>query len=120
MLMWINALCVIVSLALAAALTLAGEEASSAEERLHELQEALAEERGEINRLTADLAHLEDPETLRALARAHLGFEPVTKEYAVADLPHVTEEEAAAQVRRRPASVTLSAARIATGERGAP
>ena len=120
MLQWFHFLCIVVSAALITALMPAGAEASSAEDRLAELQESLAEERGEINRLTADLAHLEDPETLRALARAHLGFEPITKEYAVADLPRLTEEERAAQIRQRPATVTLSAARIATGEGGAP
>ncbi len=120
MLKWINLLCVIVSGVLVTALMLAGEEASSAEDRLAELRESLAEERGEINRLTADLAHLEDPETLRALARAHLGFVPITQEYSVADLPRLSEEEREAQASRRPAMVTLSAARIATAEGGAP
>ncbi|MEO1039703.1 MAG: hypothetical protein AAFX09_09160 [Pseudomonadota bacterium] len=91
MLKWINALGLVVAAALLLALYVANTEISSAQARLAELQETLAEERGEINRLTADEAYLEDPEQLRVLARAHLGFEPVRpdQEIALAELPRV-------------------------------
>ena len=93
---WINAVGAVITLVLLAALYIAKTDASSAQDRLARLQAELAEERGRINTLTANIAHLEDPEHLRELARAHLGFEPArpSQEILLSDLPRVDPEEA--------------------------
>ncbi|PWE17724.1 hypothetical protein DDZ18_08700 [Marinicauda salina] len=92
---WINVVGVVVTAALLAALYIAKTDASSAQDRLARLQAELAEERGRINTLTANIAHLEDPEHLRELARAHLGFEPArpSQEILLSDLPRVDPED---------------------------
>lgn len=84
----INSLGVVVAALLLMALYIAKTDANAAQDRLARLQAELAQERGRINTLTANIAHLEDPENLRALARAHLGFEPVrpAQEVTLADL----------------------------------
>ena len=85
----LNAIAFIVAAALAVALYIAKAEARSSEERLEALQAQLAEERRQINVLNVEIAHLEDPERLRALARRYLGFEPLdpSRELAMSDLP---------------------------------
>jgi len=85
----LNAIAVVVAAALAVALYIAKTEAQGSQERLAELQADLAEERRQINVLNVEVAHLEDPERLRALARRYLGFEPLdpSREVAMSDLP---------------------------------
>ncbi|MCW5725101.1 MAG: hypothetical protein KIS81_09090 [Maricaulaceae bacterium] len=89
----INALAIVVLAALAVATYIAKTEAQGAQERLAGLQAQLAEERRQINVLTVEIAHLEDPERLRALARRYLGFEPLdpAREVALSDLPLLIE-----------------------------
>lgn len=93
----INILGLIVAALLLMALYVAKTDADAAQDRLARLQADLAQERGRINTLTANMAHLEDPENLRELARVHLGFEPVrpAQEVSLADLA------AARDARRR-------------------
>ncbi|WP_051088938.1 cell division protein FtsL [Woodsholea maritima] len=102
MLKVINGLGALVAAILVFALYVAKTEASSSEARLAQLQRELAEERGEINTLSANIAHLEDPEYLRMLAREHLGFEPVRadQEIALSDLPRIAPGEQSALTRR--------------------
>ena len=89
----INVIAFLVAVALAVALYIAKTEAQGSQERLAELQAQLAEERRQINVLNVEIAHLEDPERLRALARRYLGFEPLdpTREVTLADLPLVVD-----------------------------
>ena len=117
MLKWINALGIIVAAALLLALYVANTEISSAQTRLAELQEALAEERGAISALTADEAYLEDPEQLRVLARAHLGFEPVTpdQEITLAELERASAPAPSGAVDAE--VVTVSAPRDSSASR---
>lgn len=86
--------CVIGGLALLGALYVAKTEVDAAQARLAGLQAELAQERARINTLTANIAHLEDPEHLRHLARTHLGFEPVSsaQELTLAELAQVRAE----------------------------
>jgi|GEM_PF-1579943 len=85
----LNAIAFVVAAALAVALYIAKAEAKSSQERLEDIQSQLAEERRQINVLNVEIAHLEDPERLRALARRYLGFEPLdpTREVDLSDLP---------------------------------
>lgn len=82
------------SMILLGALYVAKAETDAAQARLATLQAELAQERARINTLTANIAHLEDPEQLRALARTHLGFEPVqsAQELSLAELAQVRAE----------------------------
>ncbi|MFC4724482.1 hypothetical protein AB6B38_00240 [Glycocaulis abyssi] len=82
------------SMVLLGALYVAKAETDAAQARLAGLQVELARERSRINTLTANIAHLEDPEQLRALARTHLGFEPVqsAQELSLAELAQVRAE----------------------------
>ncbi|AZU03204.1 hypothetical protein X907_0659 [Glycocaulis alkaliphilus] len=82
------------SVILLGALYVAKAETDAAQARLAGLQVELAQERSRINTLTANIAHLEDPEQLRALARTHLGFEPVqsAQELSLAELAQVRAE----------------------------
>jgi hypothetical protein len=82
------------SIVLLGALYVAKAETDAAQARLAGLQAELAQERARINTLTANIAHLEDPEQLRALARTHLGFEPVqsAQELSLAELAQVRAE----------------------------
>ena len=93
----LNAIAVVIAVALAVALYLAKTEAKGAQERLSDLQTQLSEERRQINVLSVEIAHLEDPERLRALARLYLGFEPLdpSREIAMNDLPLLAETEPA-------------------------
>ncbi|TGY89996.1 hypothetical protein E5163_02365 [Marinicauda algicola] len=93
----INLLGLTIAVALLLALYIAKTEAGKAQDRLANLQAELAEERGRINTLQVNVAHLEDPEQLRALARAYLGFEPIrpNQEIGLNELPSVTPETAA-------------------------
>lgn len=90
----INILGLTIAVALLLALYIAKTEAGKAQDRLANLQAELAEERGRINTLQVNVAHLEDPEQLRALARAYLGFEPIrpNQEISLNELPPVTPE----------------------------
>ncbi|MHA6287225.1 cell division protein FtsL [Maricaulis sp. CAU 1757] len=92
----LNAIALVVAACLAVALYIAKAEARSSEERLEEIQAQLAEERREINVLNVEIAHLEDPERLRALARRYLGFEPLdpAREVELNDLPLLAEPSA--------------------------
>lgn len=91
----LNVLAFIVASVLAVALYIAKTEAQEARERLVEMQSDLAEERRQINVLRVDIAHLEDPDRLRALARQYLGFEPLDprREVAMSDLPLLIEPQ---------------------------
>jgi cell division protein FtsL len=85
----LNVIALVVAVALAAALYIAKTEAKSAQERLETIQAQLAEERRQINVLNVEIAHLEEPERLRQLARQYLGFEPLdpAREITMNDLP---------------------------------
>ena len=91
----LNVIAFIVASALAVALYIAKTEAQGEQERLARLQAQLADERGQISVLNAEIAHLENPERLRALARRYLGFEPLdpSREVALSDLPLLVEPE---------------------------
>jgi cell division protein FtsL len=95
----LNAIAFVVAAVLAVALYLAKTEALGAQERLAGLQAQLAEERRQINVLNVEVAHLEDPERLRALARVYLGFEPLdpSREVALTDLPLLIETDDAGE-----------------------
>ncbi|TRO90676.1 hypothetical protein FKB34_14035 [Glycocaulis profundi] len=116
----INILGVIVAALLLMALYIAKTDANAAQDRLARLQTELAQERGRINTLTANIAHLEDPENLRALARAHLGFEPVrpAQEVTLADLAAARAAREREEEAGQPQAATAGFARTATG--GAP
>lgn len=92
----LNVLAFIVASVLAIALYIAKTEAQEARQRLVEIRADLAEERRQINVLNVDVAHLEDPDRLRALARQYLGFEPLDprREVAMSDLPLLIERPA--------------------------
>ena len=68
----LNVIALVVAVALAAALYIAKTEAKSAQERLETIQAQLAEERRQINVLNVEIAHLEEPDRLRQLARQYL------------------------------------------------
>lgn len=89
----LNAIAFVVAAALAVALYIAKAEAKSSQERLADIQAQLAEERRQINVLNVEIAHLEDPERLRALARRYLGFEPLdpSREIELSDLPALAD-----------------------------
>lgn len=91
----INILGLAIAVALLLALYIAKTEAGKAQNRLAQLQAELAQERGRINTLQVNVAHLEDPEQLRALARAYLGFEPIrpNQEISLSDLPEAETGE---------------------------
>jgi cell division protein FtsL len=91
----LNAIAFVVAAALAVALYIAKTEAKGSQERLEEIQAQLAEERRQINVLNVEIAHLEDPERLRALARRYLGFEPLdpSREVELSDLPLLADAE---------------------------
>tara|TARA_R110002073_G_scaffold29905_8_gene93895 strand:+ start:3685 stop:4056 length:372 start_codon:yes stop_codon:yes gene_type:complete len=95
----LNVLAFIVASVLAVALYIAKTEAQGSQERLVEIQAQLAEERRQINVLNVEIAHLEDPERLRALARRYLGFEPLdpSREVEMADLPLLIETDRTTQ-----------------------
>lgn len=99
----LNAIAFVVAAALAVALYIAKAEAKSSQERLEDIQAQLVEERRQINVLNVEIAHLEDPERLRALARRYLGFEPLdpSRELVLNDLPLLSDPRPAdSEVRR--------------------
>lgn len=98
----LNALAFLVAVSLAVALYLAKTEAKGAQERLERLQAELAEERRQISVLTVEIAHLEEPDRLRALARRYLGFEPLdpNREVALSDLPMLMDAQEPREVER--------------------
>lgn len=102
----LNALALMVAAVLAVALYIAKTEAQGSQERLVEIQAQLAEERRQINVLNVEIAHLEDPERLRVLARRYLGFEPLdpAREVEMVDVPLLIEPD-----RPRPAGNELYA-----------
>ncbi len=91
----LNGIALLVAITLAVALYIAKTEAKSSQERLELIQAQLAEERRQVNVLNVEIAHLEEPERLRALARRYLGLEPLdpSREIGVNDLPIVTDVE---------------------------
>ncbi|WP_417485860.1 cell division protein FtsL [Maricaulis sp.] len=99
----LNAIAFVVAAALAVALYIAKAEAKSSQERLEDIQAQLVEERRQINVLNVEIAHLEDPERLRALARRYLGFEPLdpSREVALSDLPLLSDPRPADNDVRR-------------------
>lgn len=114
----LNILMLTIASALLLALYIAKTEAGAAQDRLANLQAELAEERGRINTLTVDVAHLEDPEQLRALARAYLGFEPVrsNQEIGLNDLPEIEPGfDGSGLAERRAAPLTSSVRRTGGG-----
>lgn len=98
-----NAIALVVAVALAGALYVAKTEAKNSQERLEDIQSQLVEERRQINVLNVEIAHLEDPERLRTLARRYLGFEPLdpSREVALSDLPLLAETVGDAEPVRR-------------------
>lgn len=98
----LNAIAFLVAVSLAVALYLAKTEAKGAQERLERLQAELAEERRQISVLTVEIAHLEEPDRLRALARRYLGFEPLdpNREVALSDLPMLMDAQEPREVER--------------------
>ena len=92
---------VLVAAVLVAALYVAKSGTASDQEKLAELQAELARERGRISALEAEIAHQEDPENLRRLARAYLGFEPVRhdQEMAFSELPRLSSDDVPAGLR---------------------
>ncbi|MFS2318381.1 hypothetical protein RMQ97_10610 [Maricaulis sp. D1M11] len=98
----LNAIAFLVAVSLAVALYLAKTEAKGAQERLEHLQAELAEERRQISVLTVEIAHLEEPDRLRALARRYLGFEPLdpNREVALSDLPMLMDAQEPREVER--------------------
>lgn len=87
----INLVLAAIAALLFTALVMAQNQASDAQDRLANLRAELTQERGRIVSLEANVAHLEDPEQLRELARLHLGFEPIrpSQEIAVDELPRL-------------------------------
>ena len=82
-------------------------------------EEQLSEERRQINVLNVEIAHLEDPERLRALARRYLGFEPLdpSREVALSDLPLLADTRPEAEgVRRDQALVRQEEGALAMAE----
>lgn len=99
----LNLIAFIVAAALAVALYLAKTEAQGAQERLADLQAQLAEERRQINVLNVEVAHLEDPERMRALARRYLGYEPLdpTRQIEFSQLPMIAQPDPGTALRDR-------------------
>lgn len=95
----LNAIAFVVAATLAVALYIAKAEAKTSQERLEDIQAQLAEERRQINVLNVEIAHLEDPERLRALARRYLGFEPLdpSREVELSDLPLLADADVPAE-----------------------
>ncbi len=99
----LNAIALVVAMALSVALYIAKTEAKTSQERLASLQAQLVEERRSINMLNIEIASLEEPDRLRLLARRYLGFEPLdpSREIDVSDLPIVEDAaEADDEIRR--------------------
>lgn len=88
----VEVLAALVAASLLAALYFAKSSTAADQQELARLEAELARERGRISALEAEIALQEDPDNLRRLARAHLGFEPVRgdQEIAFSDLPRVT------------------------------
>lgn len=105
----LNAIAFVVAAVLAVALYIAKTEAQDSQDRLADLQAQLAEERRQTNVLNVEIAHLEDPERLRALARRYLGFEPLdtSREVALSDLPVLIDEVEADDEPRRDRDMLL-------------
>ncbi len=105
----LNAIAFVVAAVLAVALYIAKTEAQDSQDRLADLQAQLAEERRQTNVLNVEIAHLEDPERLRALARRYLGFEPLdtSREVALSDLPVLIDEGEADDEPRRDRDMLL-------------
>ena len=84
----------IVAASLLAALYFAKSGTAADQTELANLQAELARERGRISALRAEIAHQEDGENLRELARLSLGFEPVRgdQEVAFTQLPRFEAE----------------------------
>ena len=94
----VEVLAALVAASLLAALYFAKSSTAADQQELARLEAELARERGRISALEAEIAHQEDPENLRRLARAYLGFEPMRgdQEIAFSDLPRVNEAGGAA------------------------
>jgi len=109
---------VLVAAVLVAALYVAKSGTASDQEKLAQLQAELARERGRISALDAEIAHQEDPENLRRLARAYLGFEPVRhdQELAFSELPRLSQGDLPEGLRAAdPESVTARVSYVTPG-----
>ena len=84
----------LVAAALVAALFVAKSGTANEEQKLAELQAELARERGRISALRAEIAHQEDHDNLRRLARLYLGFEVIRPEQEIAfsQLPRLNDQ----------------------------
>jgi hypothetical protein len=86
-------LAALVAASLLASLYFAKSSTGADQQQLARIEADLARERGRISALEAEIAHQEDPENLRRLARLYLGFEPVRSDQEIdfADLPRISE-----------------------------
>ncbi len=74
------AFAVAITAILAMALYVAKTEAQSAQQRIAMIQRGIVDERARIAQLEDELAYMERPQRLEALARAHLGLRPLAPE----------------------------------------
>jgi len=118
MMNFVNAISLIVVAALVGLVYTSKESAGSDLEALAKLQAELARERGRISALEAEIAHREDPENLRRLARHYLGFEPVRhdQEVAFSELPRLSAQPD----ERTGAQAAMAAVRTSSGPAPAP
>lgn len=79
----LNTIALVFACVLAVALYRAKTEAQDARERVDTLQAQIMEERRSTAVLRAEIAYLERPERLRALARKYLGLDSVSPEQEV-------------------------------------
>ncbi len=71
---------VAITAVLAMALYVAKTEAQSAQQRIAMIQRGIVDERARIAQLEDELAYMERPQRLEALARKHLGLRPLAPE----------------------------------------
>ncbi len=91
------ALATVITALLALALYVAKTEAQSAQQRIAQLQNGITGELAQIAQLENELAYMERPERLKALAQAHLQLRPLTPEqdmsFALLDATPVDQTE---------------------------
>ncbi len=73
----LNVVAIVLIAALALGLYKSKQEASSDMARIESLSDEIAREREALRTLLSEMAHLEDPARLRALASEHLGLEVI-------------------------------------------
>jgi cell division protein FtsL len=97
-------LAIVVTILLAWALYVAKTEAQSAQDRIAFMERGIAGELAQISQLQDELAYLERPERLEALAKVHLQLRPLAPEQDVtfASLnAHAAEPQSNAQERQK-------------------